>query len=198
MPTANRTLGPILALTAVAVLSGTSFAGAQVQQQTGLMLSNDKPIQIESDQLEVKDAEHLAHFTGNVTVVQGDVLMKAGKMTVYYTQGAMKAQEGTEAKGASDIDKIDVTDKVYLKSKEQVATGDQGHFDMKSQVMVLTGKEVVLTDADGNVIKGCKLTVQMTTGQAKFDNCRIQMLLKPNSASAASATGAAKPADAAK
>lgn len=185
MPTASRILAPALALAAMA--AAPVSAGAQQTSQTGLMLSGDQPISIESDKLEVKDAEHLAHFTGNVTVVQGDLTMKAGTMVVHYAAGAMKANGGPVSEGASGIEKIDVSDKVYMKSKDQVATGDVGNFDMKSQVMVLTGAEVVLTDAD-NVIRGCKLTVQMQTGAAKFDPCgggRIQMLLKPNSKSAA-------------
>ena len=39
---------------------------------SGLAISNDKPIQIESDQLEINDQEKIAIFTGNVKVVQGD------------------------------------------------------------------------------------------------------------------------------
>ena len=38
---------------------------------SGLKLSGDKPIQIESDKLEVREAENIAIFTGNVSVVQG-------------------------------------------------------------------------------------------------------------------------------
>ena len=52
-------------------------------QVSGLKLSGDKPIQIESDKLEVRQAESIAVFTGNVNVVQGPTVLKAGKMTVY-------------------------------------------------------------------------------------------------------------------
>ena len=159
---------------------------------TGLKLSGDEPIQIESDRLEVRDAEHIAIFTGNVTVVQGDTLLKAGKMTVHYAKssgdaGSDSAGAGGALAGGSQIERIDVDGKVYVKSKEQVATGDAGTFDMATEVLTLTGKEVVLTEGP-NVIVGCKLTVQMKTGQAKLDGCagdsgRVKGLLQPSSQS---------------
>jgi lipopolysaccharide export system protein LptA len=53
--------------------------------------------------------------------------------------------------------------------------------------LVLSGKEVVLSEGD-NVIVGCKLTVQMATGLANLEGCagasgggRVKMLLKPGS-----------------
>jgi lipopolysaccharide export system protein LptA len=70
-----------------------------------------------------------------------------------------------------------------------VATGDEGYFDMRTEIMVLTGEEVVLTEGD-NVIMGCKLTVQMASGRAELEGCagetgsgRVRMLLQPGSQS---------------
>ena len=53
---------------------------------SGLKMSGDEPIQIESDQLEVREKENIAIFSGNVSVVQGPTLLKAGKLTVYYAK----------------------------------------------------------------------------------------------------------------
>ncbi len=170
---------------------------------SGLKLSGDKPIQIESDKLEVRQNENLAIFTGNVSVVQGPTLLKAGRMKVYYVQkdGALgdKAQSGEakageakagEAAGGgvspmsagANIDHLEIDGKVYIKSDDQVATGDSGTFDMKSQVLVLSGKKVVLSQGP-NVLVGCKLTVQMQTGLAQVDACggRVMMSLTPQS-----------------
>ena len=55
-------------------------------------MSGDKPIQIESDKLEVRQADSVAVFTGNVTVMQGPTVLKAGKMTVYYVKDANAAK----------------------------------------------------------------------------------------------------------
>ena len=75
---------------AVAALLAAAPAFAQTAQtnMSGLKLSGDKPIQIESDKLEVRQEENLAIFTGNVSVVQGPTLLKAGLLKVYYIKDA--------------------------------------------------------------------------------------------------------------
>ena len=164
-----------------ALVLAASAATAQEGRMTGLKLDGDKPIQIESDHLEVRENDGVAIFTGNVAVVQGAMLMRSGKMTVYYDN-----QGGSVATGSANIDRLEVENKVYVKSETQVATADTGSFDMKSEVLVLSGKEVVLSEGD-NVIVGCKLTVQMATGLANLEGCgdagggRVKMLLKPAS-----------------
>jgi lipopolysaccharide export system protein LptA len=132
---------------------------------TGLRLSGDEPIQIESDRLEIRDAERVAVFSGNVTVVQGPTLMRTARMTVRYSTGG-----GPISGGGAAIEKLEADGKVYVKSEEQVATGDRGTFDMRTETLVLTGEKVVLSEGD-NVIVGCRLTVEMKSGEARFDGC---------------------------
>ncbi len=185
--------------TALLLLLTGLFSSAMAQSSStssmsGLKLSGDKPIQIESDKLEVRQNENLAIFTGNVSVVQGPTLLKAGSMKVYYVkkpEAAGKDKKPAEDAGVSpisggaNIDHLEIDGKVYIKSDDQVATGDSGTFDMKTQVLVLSGKKVVLSQGP-NVLVGCKLTVQMQTGLAQVDACggRVMMSLTPNSKNA--------------
>ena len=73
-----------------------------------------------------------------------------------------------------------------MKADTQVATGDRGTFDMKTEVLTLSGKEVVLSDGP-NVLVGCKLTVQMKNGLANVEGCggdksgRVRVLMQPGS-----------------
>jgi lipopolysaccharide export system protein LptA len=190
----------IAAAVSVTLLVGLGSAGAQSNSpstMSGLKLSGDKPIQIESDKLEVHQNENLAIFTGNVSVVQGPTLLKAGRMKVFYVKsdpaaaGKDKKAEApskpaatgaSPMSGGANIDHLEIDGKVYIKSDDQVATGDSGTFDMKSQVLVLSGKEVVLSQGS-NILVGCKLTVQMQTGLAQVDACggRVMMSLTPQS-----------------
>ena len=147
----------------------------------GIKFSGDQPIQIDADKLVVHDNEGTATFTGNVIVVQGATLLKAGSMIVYYIKGARKEPGDATAAdvpktsgfgpGSQDIDHLEVNDEVYVKSEDQVATGDHGTFDMKTEVLVLTGSKVVLTQGD-NVAVGCKLTAQLKTGEAQLESCK--------------------------
>lgn len=201
----TRLLANMAVLSAALLVSGAAWAQtAAPGQMTGLKLSGDKPIQIESDKLEVDQNKSVAVFTGDVSVVQGATLLKAGRLTVYYTKDEKNgdknkspSQEATSSSaastsaappnGASNIERLEADGKVYVKSDDQVATGDHGSFDMKSQVLVLSGDQVVLTQGD-NVIVGCQLTVHTQSGQAQLDGCdkgasggRVKMLLKPDS-----------------
>jgi lipopolysaccharide export system protein LptA len=146
-------------------------------KMSGLQLSNDKPIQIESDKLEIRQQDNKAIFSGNVLVVQGTTTLRAGHMVVFYTGGG-----GSISSGNADIKSIDVTEKVYLESGQQQATADTGTFDMASQTFVLKGDKVVLSEG-ANVFTGCQLTVLMVTGEAQLDSCggRVHIQLDPNS-----------------
>lgn len=178
-----RLVGGASALLMLGVASSFAQSGA-TSQVSGLKLSGDQPIQIESDKLEVHQADSSAIFSGNVTVTQGPTLLKAGRMTVFYVKdpnAAKGAAAGASAMtGSANIDHLEVENKVYIKSNDQIATGDNGNFDMKTQVLVLSGKEVVLSQGD-NVLKGCKLTVQMKSGLANVEGCggRVIMSITP-------------------
>ena len=167
-----------LAIAAVPAAAQTTTEG----RLSGLKMSGNEPIQIESDRLEVREKENIAIFSGNVSVVQGPTLLKAGKLTVYYAKDA----GGSAATGSAAIDKLQVDGGVYVKSDNQVATGDNGTFDMKTEILVLSGKEVVLSEGT-NVLKGCKLTVDMKTGQANVEGCggRVIGLFQPGTQGAA-------------
>ena len=174
---------------AATLLAAVPVAAQQTKSNFGgLKISGDQPIEIESDKLEVRDTDGVAIFTGNVNVVQGPTLMKAGRMKVYYARKEGAATTAAAGPGSGNIDRLEVDGKVYVKSQTQIATADQATFDMATEILVMTGKEVVLTDGP-NVIVGCKLTVRMGTGEATLDGCgkggqqdkggRVKMLLQP-------------------
>nr|WP_246365058.1 LptA/OstA family protein [Gellertiella hungarica] len=155
----------------------TAMAQSTSSQMEGLKLSNDQPIQIESDQLEIKEQEKTAIFKGNVSVIQGTTSLKAGHMVVHYKSGGKSMTAGN-----TDIEKIDLAGGVLLNSGTQQATGDTGSFEMASQVFILEGKQVVLSDQQ-NVFVGCKLTVHANTGEAHLEACggRVRIQLDPKS-----------------
>ena len=182
-----------------AALAGASFAlphSAAAQEGgfgsnfTGLQLDGNQPISIESSSLDVDDKSAVATFTGNVSVSQGPTLLKTGKLVVHYkNSGSAGGATGSSSLpgGSSAIERLEATDKVYVKSEDQVATAERASFDMAADVVVMSG-DVVLSQGE-NVAEGCRLTIQMGTGRAKLEstNCdgnaggngRVRMMLTP-------------------
>lgn len=154
-----------------------ALSQATSSQMEGLKLSNDKPIQIESDQLEIKEQEKVAVFQGNVSVIQGTTSLKSGHMVVHYKSGGKSMTAGN-----TDIERIELSGGVLLNSGTQQATGDTGSFEMASQIFILEGKQVVLSDQQ-NIFVGCKLTVHANTGEARLQACggRVRIQLDPKS-----------------
>ncbi len=146
--------------------------------------SNKQPIQIESSELQVQNKANAAIFTGDVVVTQGDAKLKANKLTVYYIGDATQAASASTSSGSEQrIKRLEADGKVYISSKDQAASGDQATFDMASQTMVMTGKQVVLTQGP-NVVTGNRLTVNLATGKADLQapkSGRVKVLLQPNS-----------------
>ena len=140
--------------------------------------SNSKePIQIEAKELNVQDKDHTAVFVGDVVVRQGDATLKTQRLKIFYA--------GSAAGGPvqSRISKMEASGTVLISSKDQTATGDQATFDMDRERLVLSGKEVVLSQGP-NVVVGSLLTVNLKTGKVDLEapqKGRVKVLITPNS-----------------
>lgn len=187
-------VGIVMALSGPA--SAQSSGGAR-QSFTGLQLRGDQPIAIESNQLDIDDRNNVATFSGNVSVKQGEVQLSSGKLIVYYKKNGSAANKtgadaaaqsapGSLPGGSSQIDRLEATNNVYVKSSSQVATANQASFDMAQNLVTLTGN-VVLTQGE-NVAEGCRLTIRMDTGVAKLESTqcgkasgggRVRLMLTP-------------------
>ena len=89
-----RRQGTAVMLAAVALLALSGGARAQTPGSgfSSLGGSNSKkPIDIESDRLEVDDQKHVAIFTGNVSATQGDYNLRAPRLEVTYDKAAEAA-----------------------------------------------------------------------------------------------------------
>jgi lipopolysaccharide export system protein LptA len=170
-------------------LIATALAQTPVGGFSGLGGANSKkPIDIESDRLEVDDKRHLAIFIGNVSATQGDYNLKAPRLEVTYenasqsTPADKNAQAQRPVKPAKAPGSEAAADPlssgqikfihalggiVVLKSQkdEQESTGEDAIYDVKAQKVTMTGKKVVLTQKK-NIVEGRKLLVDLATGQA--------------------------------
>jgi lipopolysaccharide export system protein LptA len=151
----------------------------------GFAQNRDQPVKIDARQLEVRDKEKIATFSGNVRVVQGDTTMRTQTLAVFYDGDGSTANAMTSAQpgpgGQQRIKRLEAKGGVKVCQSDQIATGDTGIFDMKSNTVTLQGN-VVLTK-EQNILKGQRLVVDLTTGAAKIDggDHGVSALLIPSS-----------------
>lgn len=143
--------------------------------------NNDEPIQIEADKLEIIDNENTALLTGNVSVVQGETLMQATRIKVFYE----RADEAGKTK--SGIRQIEASGKVAVRSGENKVSADNATINMISETVLMTGN--VIVSQTGNVLSACKVTVNLKTNVSNVTPCasssndsgngRVKILLTP-------------------
>ena len=183
----SLTLIPILAV----LLSGT-FAGVALAQGAkgipnavqGFSKNRDQPVHIEAATLEVRDKERMATFSGNVLVVQGDTKLRCKVLVGHYDNNQPRAMKAANpgAGGSQQISRLEAKGGVVVTQQDQTATGETGLFDMKANTITLLGN--VTVSQGGNVVRGERLVVDMTTGVSTVDagNSRgpVRMLIEQN------------------
>jgi len=123
------------------------------------------PYDVTSDRLDVDDNAKTALFTGDVVTVQGNFTIQSGEMTAYYAGRAGLSASDDKAKSGASLTHIRAKKSVTVVSKDgQKASGDWAEVDVKTNMATLGGN-VVLTQGK-NVVRGTKLLIDMTTGQA--------------------------------
>ena len=164
-----------LALAGLAVLA--LAAGARGQDFgaafSGFDTGSGEPIQIEADRLEVRDADKLAVYSGNVRVRQGVTLLEAPELRVFYS-GEPTAQGAP----GSQVSRIEAGPNVMVRSEDQTASGDRAVLDMTQDLVTMSGN-VVLTQGP-NVVRGERLVINLAAKQGRMEGGRVQPLITPS------------------
>lgn len=105
----------------------------------------DKPIYITSDRLEADDAVNQVKFEGEVVAKQGDVVIYADRMTVFYRP------EDRE------VERVEALRNVRIVQGTKVATGQKGVYFRNEGRIVLTGSPKVHQGED--FVEGDEITV---------------------------------------
>jgi len=152
----------------------------------GFSKDNNAPIDIEADELEIKQNENVAIFSGKVKVVQGKLTLKAARLVVEYTDTGKKKKGKPDTKkkkdGKREISKLNATGGVIITSDTQSATGDWATMDVKKNTIIM-GDNVVISQ-DGNVIRGNKVLVDLNSGYSRIISSsktggRVRAIFKP-------------------
>jgi lipopolysaccharide export system protein LptA len=164
----------LCALVALAAASPIWLHPAAAQSALGGGHDTSLPIEITADSLEVFQRDRLAVFSGNVDAVQGELVLSADVLRVYYRGGDDGGARGTAASGRQQgggatsgaVRRIEAEGNVFLSSPEETAKGRSGVYDVEGDEVTLTG-DVVLTQGE-NVVRGENLTLDLTTGRSRI------------------------------
>lgn len=133
-----------LLLASIVLLSFFGLAAAAEKALPSRYDSN-QPINISADRLEADDVTRQVKFLGNVSARQGEVVIYAAALTLFYLEGSQ------------EVDRIEAAGEVRIVQGDRVATGDKGIFYRADGRVVLTGNARVHQGTD--FVEGEVITV---------------------------------------
>jgi lipopolysaccharide export system protein LptA len=124
-------------------------------------------VNVEADQMEIIDAEHLTIFKGNVIALRSTDQIKSDEMVV--TNKDVKQTDGTMK---SETDLLDAKGNVTITTKTQTITGNAAKYYVQLDKLEVTGN--VLVKEGKSVIKGEKLNVDLKTNHLQMSGGRVR------------------------
>ncbi len=161
----------------VLTVSAVALGPAAAQEKGpfgGFKHDSSAPIEIVADALEVRQAENLAIFSGEVVAGQGTLRLAADLLTVTYA--AEKSDTNTSA-GTGAIQHMRADGNVFLSNGAETAQGAWAEYDLASGMMRMGGK-VVLTQGD-NAISGESLVINLNAGTGRIEGGRVKSVFTP-------------------
>lgn len=143
--------GLLLGLAAGQAALGQGGAGSALKGH-----DTDAPVDVAADRIEVQDRADRAIFSGSVQVRQGDLALDAARLTVAYSN-----------RGGIEIDRLDASGGVTLRSPSETARGQYAIYDLNSRLITMLGG-VTLTRGQSEV-RGGRLVLDLNTGRAVLD-----------------------------
>jgi lipopolysaccharide export system protein LptA len=170
----------------VALVALMGLAGPAAAQEKGpfggFKHDSGAPIEVVSDSLEVRQAENLAIFTGEVVAAQDTMRLTADKLTVIYAavDSGTEASADTETEADSGTGKIQhmrADGNVFVANGDETAQGAWAEYDVANG-MIHMGGDVILTQG-ANAVSGQSLVIDLNTGNGKVEGGRVKSVFAP-------------------
>ena len=155
---------------------------AQGAEFTRKSPADNHPIEISADRLEAYDAKKVVLFSGNAVATQGDRVIKAEKIFLYYKKEERDpGREGLRDVGKTgDLEKIEARGHVSVSQGDRLVTGDQAVYYQESQKIVMTGSAVM--QQGNSIVRGDKIEVFLNENRGVVEaaeNKRVKATIYP-------------------
>ncbi len=127
-----------------------------------------KPVDIESDQMEIRDKEKKAIFRGGVIAKRPDQTLKCDTLVVDY--GEVKQADGSTK---TDVTKLDAQGHVVIITLKETITGEWAKLDVKSNILEVGGDDVTVKQG-ATILRGKHLNANLDTGQMELTGGRVK------------------------
>lgn len=136
-----------------------SSAGAAQAQAVSALKGHDSnaPVDFSADRIELQDRSDRAVLSGNVDVVQGDMRLKADRVTIAYN-----------AANHNQVNRMDASGGVVLTSRSETARAQFGIYDLKTRLVTMIGGVVLQRPGQGET-RGSRMVLNLNTGFATLD-----------------------------
>jgi lipopolysaccharide export system protein LptA len=139
-------------------LSAAVVAGAgQLFAATKIAHNSDAPVDFSADHMELQDKQKRVLLTGNVDVTQQELRLTADRTLMAYTDTDKLT-----------LQRVDATGHVVVKRPDETAHGDVAVYDLNKKLITMVG-HVVLSRANGDVLNGGRLVIDLNTGISSVD-----------------------------
>ena len=145
----------VIAFATVAIATA-ALAPALAQNSALKGHNSNAPVDVAADRIEVQDRADRAIFSGNVVVRQAELQLSAPRLTVAYSNT-----------GGIEIERIDASGGVTVRSPSETAVGQFAIYDLNSRLITMVGG-VTLTRGESRV-SGGRLVIDLTSGRAVME-----------------------------
>ena len=121
--------------------------------------NSNAPIDFAADRIEVQDRADRAVLSGNVNVTQGNLSLAASRLTVAYT--------GAITRGNPDVNRLDASGGVTVRSPGETARGDFATYDLNRRLITMIGG--VTLNQGSNILRGGRLVIDLNSGRSVMD-----------------------------
>ncbi|MBF9029363.1 lipopolysaccharide transport periplasmic protein LptA [Rhodobacterales bacterium HKCCE3408] len=131
----------------------------------GVAHDASQQVEVVADSLTVDRESGNAVFSGNVVIVQGDLRMAAGEVTVYYA----------ETEGQTEVARVVATGGVLVTRGDDAAEGETAEYAVADASLTLSGG--VMVTQGPTAIAGDRLIVDLETGSGTVTG-RVRTVLQ--------------------
>lgn len=143
---------------------------------TALALSSDKeqPINIESDRLDIDEANGISTYQGNVHYTQGSIVLNADVLVIHSRDGRLQKFEanGDPADYKQDLDN---GEKLNAESKSMEYIADSEKLILRENVHIVKGENVFT----GNVVEYSTKDEIVSARKAESGEERVKVIIQP-------------------